>query len=358
MAKRNKNKSNPILNNVIDNVVKTEKDIEKAIENENDPLTDESMAKMNSLMKSAREMLNVMQTNWETSSNEFKIKDEHMRQVYQYNEEHRTLMPDNLTEEEKDDWDHFNGIDEMPEDTVIEIFGEGHPIIGVHIDQTRDRIKTVTQDFFNWLSAMREYNNIEIAYRQLLEEREDYEVEKLRILIKDETDPDNRAKMQAAIDHYDSIKYLDFFKDELDQATITRLVDAWGDTKKIEYWLKRTREKLTSLQISQQFILEISQFEKRYLPPRYHELSNMTLLYFMNMIVYANIGDPKNKDRSKIIAVIMAFDNTIRNIFNEDTKKRVLDNVRGFLEQVINQIYTKYYPDKTIPPIDDQKGDE
>lgn len=369
-SKKKSAKANPILNNALNNAEQVRdqaiEDMDKLIENEDDPLGGMTMEKMNMLMKNVREMLGVMQSNWDASKKEFNLTDELMRQVYQYNEEHMTPMPDNLTEEERQNWDHFNSIDNMPEEEIVRIFGEDHPIIGVHIDQTRDRIKSVIEDFFNWLSAMREYSNIEIAYRQLLEAQEDNEMEKLKVLMQNESDPEKKANMQAALDYYDSIKYMDFLKEELDPGTVERLVNAWGDTKKIEYWLKRTRDKLSTLKISQQFVLEISQFEKRYLPERYHEMSNMMLLYFMSLTVYANVGDPKSKERSKIIAMVMAFDNTIRNIFDEPTKKRVLDNITAFLEQLINPIYAKYYPDQNIPvikaeevaPTDEAEADE
>ena len=298
-----------------------------------------SSEQIRSMIKEAGNIVSIMESNWRTSEKEFKLKDEHMKKLHVFNMNHRKEKPDNVSEEE---WDFFNGLDSLTDDDIIDIFGEEHPIIGIHHDQTIDRIKDVTGDFFNWMNALKEYNMIQAAYMELIDSNEEKEIEKLKVLAENESDPEKKSKMQSSIDSYYSNKYLDFLRDELSEKDKNMLVNVYGDNKKCEYWINRTRDKMNQLRINNKFILEISQFEKRFLPEKYHVCSNMLLLYFMKMIIYANTGDPKDIDRTRSIAMVLCLDNVVRNIYKDEKKERILNNIMAYLDQIYDQIIEKY----------------
>ena len=118
----------------------------------------------------------ILENSWNQTQKEFKITESQIKQVYQFNEQNRDPMPDGLTEEEQDNFDHFNGIDKLTDEKITEIFGEAtpeNPIVCIDKSQTIDRIKQAVADFFYWLSALRQYNQADIAYMQLMETKEE-----------------------------------------------------------------------------------------------------------------------------------------------------------------------------------------
>lgn len=304
----------------------------------NNPITKDNEKQLADMVRSAGEIVKMMSQNWDVTRKEFKLTDSQMREFYQWNEQHKTPMPDDLSDEEKEKWDHFNGIDSITDEELLRIFGEGHPIIGVEHAQTMDRVKPAVEDFFNYLSALREYRNIHDAYLQLVEYNEELEIKKLQYIMEKETDPDKKQAMQASLDEYYSKKYLDFLKEPLEENDINRIVRAFHTERTIEYWLKRGRDKLKQLKISQMFIPEISQFEKRFLDKKYHKLSNMFLLYFLSLIIFADCYDKKNPSRAKGIAIVIAMDNFIRGQMSGETKDRIKENVSVFLDQFLDRV--------------------
>lgn len=306
---------------------------------ENDPLGKDFNEKdFVAMIKQIGEIVKIMESQWMDTKKEFKLTDTHMKQLYQYNEEHRKEMPDNLSQEEQDTWDHFNGLDNIDEETVLNIFEADHPIIGVMHTQTVDRIKDAVQEFFGWMSALKEYRQVNDAYLQLVEEEEIKEINKLQSVMEKEEDPEKKAKMQESINLYFERKYLGFMAVPQDEELINRLTSAFSDKKKIEYWLNRAQDKMKQLNISTKFILEISQFEKRFLPEKYHKLSNMILLYFLQTIVYCNCGDKNDHNRNKAVCMIFALDKICRKQSNPETEKIVLDNLKQFLDQFIDKV--------------------
>lgn len=306
--------------------------------NPEDPLDAVSMRNIQMMLSNGATMVQTMESIWNADKQEYGVTDTHMKLLYQWNEEHRTPMPEGLSEEEQNEFDHFNGLDSITEEKIVEIFGEGHKIIGIEHSITLDRVKTVVNDFFSYLSCMREYQEIHDAYLQLLEHEEDKNIGKLQDIIEKEEDPEKKAKLQANIDLYYNRKYLDFLKDPMKEIDIDRIVKAFYDSKKVEYWLNRTREKMKQLKISSKFILEISQFEKRFLEEKYHKCSNILLLYFMQTIIYSDLGNKKNDGRTRSVCMIFALDGCIRNTWAPELKERVLDNVRGLLDQFVDRI--------------------
>lgn len=309
-----------------------------AIENPENPMEEMSMQRISMMLKQAETMVGTMRSIWEGDMREYGVNDSHMKELHQWNEQHREPVPENLTEEEKANWDLFNGLDSITEEEVVRIFGEGHRIIGVDHAQTIDRIKTVNGDFFAWLSCLKEYRQIHDAYLMLMEAEEEKNIEELRIVAENEQDPVKREKLLNDVNSYFKNKYLDFLADPMDKKDLERLAKAFTDEKKIQYWINRTRDKLKQMKISSKFILEVSQFEKRFLEEKYHKCSNILLMYFMNMIIYCDTYDKKNLNRTKSVCMVFALDNYIRNQWNKEKRERVLNNVRAFCDQIIDML--------------------
>ena len=307
-----------------------------AIEDEENPVNESSIKQIGNLLKQVEEMVRIMEAHWNASKRDFKLTDTHMKQLYQYNEEHRTEMPEGLSEEDQEKWDRFNGLDSIPEEKVLEIFGEGHPIIGIEHTQSIDRIKDCIQDFFSWMSSMKEYRQIHDAYLQLIEIEEQKNIEILQATADKEEDPEKKAKMLESIKTYYNRKHLEFLAETMDEADRDRIVKAFSDEKKIQYWLERTRDKLKQIKISDKFILEISQFEKRYLEEKYHKCSNILLLYFMQTIVYSDMHDQNSDGRNKAVCMIMALDGVIRKTWSPEITEKILNNVRLLEDQIID----------------------
>lgn len=290
------------------------------------------------MMKSMEEMMKLMQDQWIASVKELGLKDEHMKALEKWNTDHRKEKPEVLSQEEETKWDYLNGLDSLTDEAIKEIFGEDHPIWGVDHSQTLDRIKGAAQDFFNYLSAMREYKNVHNAYIRLIELEEEAEVEKLRIRMEEETDPEKKKSMQESIDNYYYIKQLGFLADELPRKDRERIVKALTDEKKISYWIDRCMDKLAQLKVSSQFILQISQFEKRFLDEKYHKCSNILLLYFTNMCMVTSMGNPKDIGRAKVISTVMALDSITRNACTDEFKEIVMNNILALENQFIYYI--------------------
>lgn len=313
-------------------------DQEVPVIDENNPITDKSIRSLSNLLKQVGEMVGVMEATWKSSQKEFQLTDSHMKSLYQFNEQHKTDMPEYLTAEEKEKWDNFNGLDAMTEDDVENIFGEDHPIIGVMHTQTMDRIKSVSNEFFSWLSALQEYRTVNDAYMKLLEEQEKIKMEQLKSIAEKCEDPVKKENALKAIDGYYSRKYLDFLAEPLPEKDLNRLVSAFTDKNKISYWLQRSQDKFKQLKISTKIILELSQFEKRFLDEKYHKQSNILLLHLMQMIIYCNCGDIKDINRTNVVCMTIALDRFIRNVSEDEERERVLENIIKFEDQFIGKI--------------------
>lgn len=321
-----------------DNVVQQEEQSQeekKPLLEEGTPLDGITIDEMDKMMQNMNSMVKMMEESWLATKREFNLTEDQMKDLYQYNEQNRTPLPENTSKEENEKYDYFNGLDNIPEEEIIKIFGEDHPIIGVDISQTRDRVKSSAEDYFNWISALKEFSETNIAYMQLIEQDEIIKMEELRIVMENTEDPAQKEKMKKALDDYWMNKYLDFLKEPQEEKEIKMLSEAFGDVKKLTYWISRCREKLKQMGLNQKLILELSQFEIRFLPEKYHCISNMLLLKFIQITRYAKASEPNDIDRIRSISMANALDNVIRNIFDEEHRQRVLDNIMAFLDQMI-----------------------
>lgn len=311
---------------------------EELINDPDHPLDKFSDAQIRKMIQTTREMVQIMENNWSTTKMEFHLTDNQMKDLFQYNEQHKTPIPDYATEEEREKWDHLNGLNGITEEDAIKIFGEDSPVIGVTHDITKDRIKDFAEDYLNWLIALREYKNVYQSYIKLMELQEENDINALKTRAESETDPENKQKMLNAIELYYNRKYLKFLAEPLPEEDINMIVHAFNTEKTISYWLKRSQDKLKQLKMSTKFILEISQFEKRFLPEKYHKQSNILLLYFMMTIIYCSCSDPKDPGRNKSVAMIMTLDQFVQNILDAEKKDMVLNNIIAFEDQFMDLI--------------------
>lgn len=330
-----------VINPPDQQAVAEEQPPEPPLLDENDPLNEVSQQQLSQMMSQIREMMGLFEAQWNSTQQEFKLTEGHMKQLHAYNEEHAQPMPLLLTEEEQAKWDRFNGLNSITEEKALEIFGNDHPIIGIEHTITIDRIKSVTQDFFSWMATVTEYRNIYNAYTQLIELQEEKEIETLKQFRDNEQDPEKKAKMAAAIDLYYSRKYLEFLAEPLSEEKINILVKAFSNENKIEYWINRSRTKLNQMKISSKFILEISQFEKRFLPEEYHHQNNIFLLYFMNLLVYCDVYDKKSADRNKVACLIFGMDKFIRNMWSSEIREKISNNMIEFQKQFLGKLPIK-----------------
>lgn len=338
------------------NVVKTNNDDtqvdvsnEQTTSNEvtNDESTSEeepktiSFDQIKQLMKTAETMLKTMEEIWLTSAKEFKITRDHIAELHKWNMDHRIPLAEDADEKAREEYDPVNGISSITEEEVIRIFGEDHPIIGVEHTVTIDRISGIFHDWFAFISAQREYKNIHDAYMNLLEADEEKQMNELKIAIDAEEDENNKAKMQASYDLYYNRKYVDFLAEKLDDTMIKRIVETLQDSNRAEYLIKRSKARLNQMKISSNVILELSQFEKRFMEEKYHKCSQCLLVYFMRTLVYSDPYDKKDDSRTKAVCMIFALDGIIKGTWAEDKKERVMNNIRAFCDQLIDVVPTK-----------------
>ena len=192
--------------------------------------------------------------------------------------------------------------------------------------------------FVVYMVAMREYKELNDAYIQYVEIKEEEEMNKLRELAEAETDPAAKEKKLAAIDEYYSKKTLGFLAEPIPESDMKRLVNAYNDANTLEYYIERARTKLSTLNISPNVILEISKFEDRFLDEKYHKQSNILLLYFLYMVTFCRVDDPHDKTRQLIIAMTIALDNVMRKNWDEKYTTMVMDNIVKFEDQFLNSL--------------------
>ena len=325
----------------------------KKIVDPNNPYGEDSLKNVAKMVKESGEMVKMMDQLWNQSKKELSITDEHMKQLYQFNEEHKTPMPENLTDEEINKWDHFNGIDQIEDADIRKIFGDEHPVWGVDIDHTRDRIKGAVVDFFNWLAAMRHYREIHDAYLQLIEQGEEESINKLKETAEKEEDPTKKAKLQRAIDDYYNLKYLQFLT-EIDDASIKTVLTVMKDEKKAIYWFNRSMDKLKQLKASSMFLMEISQFETRFLDKKYHKNNQVLLTYFMNLLIYkTNLNDQHDKGRAQVTCMLLMLDKIVRNACDTVSSSVIMENIRAFEDK-----FLPFIPDPEPTEEDEETNEE
>ena len=305
------------------------------IEDSENPLTTMNEFEINKLLQNVRGMVELMGQSWASTKESMQISNEQLKELIQFNSVNRIPMPENLNDDEKEKWDKFNGLDKMTPEQVNEIFPEGHPIIGVEHHLTIQHMKEICDDYYSYVEVMEEYKAINSAYLQLNELREQKAIDDLKAAAETETDPEKKEAMQKSIDSYYNIKYLDFLAEEMKDEDKAKMIEIFQDSNRVKYLLNRTRTKLKHLKISDKFILEISKFENRFLEEKYHDRSNMLLLYFMRLLVYnTDLNRQNDINRGKVTSMVVMLDNIVSNRCPVEIRERVLNNIRAMLDQL------------------------
>lgn len=321
---------------------------------ESNPMASEK--ELDQLLKQMRNIMGMLEAQWESSKKEFNLKDDHMKLLYQFNEQNHDPIPKELLtkdgseprtnealqmvdEQGKVLYDPFNGLRKLTQEDVNEIFGEDHSIQSpLSHDVTLDRIESVMRDFFGWMTAVKEYRQIHDGYMQLIEHQEDQEIQKMIKTIEETDDEDMKTKLQSAVDLYYNRKYLDFLAEPLDEKEIERIIGTWSNAQKVEYWLKRSRDKLKQLKISDKFILEISKFEERFLMQHYHHQNNILLTYFAGICQQVDPYIKNDPNRGKVVCMVFALDRFIRNCLDDNIRERILCNILALEDQFMGKL--------------------
>jgi hypothetical protein len=300
----------------------------------NDPTSKKTEKELADWISIAKTMVTATESQWNQTKKEFSLTTENMIELHKFNSDHRVER----TTESEDEYDRFNGINHMTYDDSVKIFGEGHPIMGGVHTITIDRIKLAMDDLYSWTKMLNDYNKVHNLYEKFLEESEEYNIELLRQKALEETD---EVKKAAALDserQYYRKKYLDFFADKLDDKSIDRLVRSFYDVDKVKYLVEKAATKLDKMGISKMFIMQISGFEKRFLPEKYHGQNNLFLLYFLDMCAFTKLNVDNNDKIFKIKCITLAMNKFIRNSMNESQRERTLDNIIALEDQFIDLI--------------------
>lgn len=283
------------------------------------------------LLKQIKDLVGIVEQQWGNTKEEFKLTMDHMKQLAVFNKEHMTEKPKDLPDGEE--FDYYNGLDHISEEKVLEIFGEESPIIAPIHNITKDRLKSALEEFFMWNQTLREYREISKNYNDLLELKESEEIKKLEEVYEKEIDEEKRKVMRESLDKYYGLKDLSFLPKMLKEEDVDRIQKLMKNQDKMEYLINRGRDKLKQLHISQNFILELSQFEKRFLEEKYHKNNNVLLVFFLNLIVYSSLSD--NETRSRSVSFIMGMDRFIKNELDEEKREKILKNILLFEDQFL-----------------------
>lgn len=308
--------------------------------NPDDPLDDISMENLRELIKEVGNSVKLMKEIWMATQREFHLTKDHMQQLQKYNSDHLTQLKEDATKEEEEAWDRFNGIDSITEEDVEKIFGKEHDIIGVDHEITVSRIKDAMNDLYAYTYATYEFNNVYNGYMQLQETEEEKKVQELREIADQQTDPDLQQKMYAELDKYYYRKRLKFLADPdiIDNVVKNRIANALKDENKIDYWMNRSRDKLKRMGISPTSIMQVWNFEKRFLDEKYHRIDNILETYFLSICTYCKPDEPNDRFRNMVVCMVFAIDQIVRKIMPEDIKQEVMHNIITFEEMMLEYI--------------------
>lgn len=300
-------------------------------------VNDDTIRKLAKVVREIGNSVKLMEETFNATKNEFKLTSEHMTALAKFNEEHASPIPDNLSDEEKETWDRFNGLDQITPEEVQKIFGVGHPIISIDHSITIQHLKECCNDLVELLSIRKEYQNFYNTYVQMIFLQAESKIEELENMIKLEEDPEKRQKLQDALSEYNSYRLLDFLADSLPEEEKVRIVTASHNKDKLAYYVNRARDKITQMGLSPKIILEISRIETRWLEEKYHKLPNLFLIYFLHQIVFCNSNDPNNTKYKKARAIMVAMTqfSWMSESISSEGQKIILDNIRKLEDQFL-----------------------
>jgi hypothetical protein len=295
-----------------------------------DPRSEKEMADW---IKTAKEIMLLTESQWRLTQSEFSLTTDIMTELHKFNNDHK--VPQTT---ETNEYDQYNGIDHMTYEESIKIFGEDHPIMGGIHTITIDRIKSSMDDLARWSKALDNYTKTYNEYIGFIEAKEDYNIALLQQKILEETDEFKKIAMNNELQQHYRKKYLDFLSDKLDDKSIERLTRSFHDVDKVKYLLEKAVTKLSKINISKMFIMEIAGFEKRFLPEKYHGQNNLLLLYFLDLCAFTKLNMDSSDKIFKIKCITIAMDKFIRHTMNEQWRERTIANVIELEDQFIGII--------------------
>ena len=355
----------PEIESEQEEVVQSEEEVDKPKKEYTARELETLLPNLNKTIRQTTEMMKMSETMWLNTKAQYKFTDEHVKKLYDFNQHHLISEEDWLkeknkpveenTEEVKDEetpseetvnknneeHDEINGLDKLTEDDFRTIF-EDHPFIKVDdetfvLEVAIDTIKEAYSMFHTWIVSVARFKSIHKQYNSLMDDLEDLKIAEMKDLIDKTEDPELKVKYQTGFDSYMSLKYLDFIKDELTEKFMEQLCKVYSDETKLNYIMKRGKDKLEQMNLPAEFMMIFYDFEKRFLDEKYHCNNNILLLFFLNFVVYNNSMDEKSYSVKKY-AMAMTFDKFARNELNEEIKSKVLENVVYLEEQFLGKL--------------------
>ena len=301
-----------------------------------------TLSSLSKMMQEAKNLLKMQEQLWAQMAEEFEIRDDQLKTILEYNDSVRKPLPEAQQDEDGFDntvkeYDPLNGLDDIPDERIIDIFGSDSPIIGLTHSQTVDRLKSAIQVFYDMYTCQVEYHRLEVEFAEEIERQEQESLDLLKKAAENETDPDKQARAQTSLDRFLSNKYLGFMAEILTQQDLGWLIMAYSDRGKIRYSLDKSRRVLQQMGIPEAVILQLSNFEKRLLPEKYHGQSNLLLLKFLGMIVHERPQEDKFS-RHRIISFVLGIDKLVKRTWSDEEYEKVINNLMAFEDQFIGKI--------------------
>ena len=298
---------------------------------------------LRTLLRYVQDQQNMVESAWTATVKEFNIVKDHIIKLSKFNEDNKPTLEEWLEkypDSEEENYPGLSGLDKLSPDDIIEIFGSDSPIISeVSHSTTVNRCIEVCSDYLDFVRCSKECRDISNAYMKFLDVKTEANTQALIDHISQETDPEKKKIMQGYLDILIDYKTLGFLKDKLPDIRLNKIIRAFSNENTVEYWLNRSRKKLTDMGLTQMFILEISKFETRFLEEKYHSQDQILLLYFLCTMVYANI-EPKSPDRKKLTAFIFGIDKFIRGQLSDEDRAIMLENILCLEEQFVGKLPT------------------
>jgi len=285
-----------------------------------------------------RNTIHEMESKWRMVSSELKLTQSIIKKIYDYNMEHAVPLPEEATAEAHVKYDHFNGLDNITYDELKEILGSGHNLLKGNLKDNIELIKNAMGLFINWITSIREYKNAYKEYEDIIDAEQEKNIAILQHILETEPNNPDRENIQKALNSYYDKLYLNFLSEPLSEEVIDRYINVFNSKEKFSYWEARAADKLKQIGVATLTIVELAQFETKYLEEKYHKLANMLALHVMNLARYARNDDSsENNMKRKILIITSTLHKFIEGNMEDEQKEKVLANVRAFLDQFLDK---------------------
>lgn len=306
---------------------------------------------LGSMVSTVKDTVEMMARVWLETAKTFQITDKINRRIAEFNSEHKTPVPPELTEEERENWDYLNGLDKLTMEDALQIFGEGHPCIKETIEETIGTVKDVFGSFFTYAVQRREYENIRSAFLMYVDDEEVKQIKSFEEQLKTTENPELKSVLSEKINSYYRMKHLTFLSEPLGEVHINRIKTGLVDPKKAEYWLERCQEKLKQLKVNPDFVLMLYHFEEKNLEEKYWKLNNCLLIHFMSLAIYADMHDTRDERMNMVKCMFVAINSIWTGMLKDSDRQEVMKNIKAFEDQLIDVIEENLEAPETIRPL-------